>query len=107
MDDKWTVEEKQTIINQAMKRAATDPQFRQLVLRDPGTAVQQIAGKNLPAKFNVRVLERQNYDVTIVLPDLVKAGGELSDAELEQVAGGARGPVVICEISCGSLTNVG
>ncbi len=100
MDDKWTVEEKQTIINQAMKRAATDSQFRQLVLRDPGTAVQQIAGKDLPSNFHVRLLERQNYDVTLVLPDPVKAGGELSDAELEQVAGGWRGPV-LCEITSG------
>ncbi len=102
MDDKWTVEDKQTIINQAMKRAATDPEFRKLVLREPGTAVQQIAGKTLPANFKVRVLERQNNDVTIVLPDPVKAGGELSDAELEHVAGG-RG---VCGVSCGIGTNI-
>ena len=83
----WTEEETQSAIHAALKRAATDAEFRQLALQDANAAVQQITGKTLPEGFRVRVLERAGYDVTLVLPDPAETG-ELADAELEQVAGG-------------------
>jgi hypothetical protein len=83
----WTVEHTQAAIDAALKRAATDAEFRQLALKDASAAVQQVTGKPLPESFRVRVLERAGYDVTLVLPDLAETG-ELADEELEQVAGG-------------------
>jgi hypothetical protein len=87
----WTVEQTQAAIDAALKRAATDAEFRELALKDANAAVQQITGKPLPESFRVRVLERAGYDVTLVLPDLAEAG-ELADEELEQVAGGTLVP---------------
>jgi hypothetical protein len=83
----WTAEQTQSVVNAALKRAATDAAFRELALKDASAAVQKITGKPLPEGFRVRVLERAGYDVTLVLPDPAEAG-ELVDEELEQVAGG-------------------
>jgi hypothetical protein len=84
----WTVEQTQSAINAALRRAATDMEFRKLALSDPAAAVARIAGQPLPEGFRVRVLEREGYDATIVLQDPVE-DGELSDSELEHVAGGS------------------
>ena len=94
----WTEEETQSAIHAALKRAATDAEFRQLALQDANAAVQKITGKPLPEGFRVRVLERAGYDVTLVLPDPAEAG-ELADEELEHVAGGTGG--VMTTVACG------
>lgn len=70
------------------RRAATDPAFRALALANPGEAVKQVAGAPLPEGFKLRIVENDGAHYTHVLPDLVTYG-ELSDAELEGVAGGA------------------
>lgn len=84
----WTIEEAKDVMDKASKRAATDMTFRSKLLSNPNTAVQEIAGKPIPPNVKVRILERQGYDFTLILPDSVGKGGELSDAQLEQVAGG-------------------
>ena len=88
----WTNEQTQSAINAALKRAATDAEFRKLALQDTNAAVEQMTGKPLPEGFRVRVLERAGYDVTLVLPDPAQTG-ELADEELEQVAGGMMVPI--------------
>ena len=84
----WTAGLTQAAINAALRRAGTDTEFRKLALSDPSAAVEQIAGQPLPESFRLRVLERDGYDVTIVLRDPIE-DGELSDSELEHVAGGS------------------
>ena len=85
-----TMDATQSAIHAALKRTATDAEFRKLALTDANAAVQQIIGKPLPEGFRVRVLDRAGYDVTLVLPDPTESG-ELADEELEQVAGGSYG----------------
>jgi hypothetical protein len=85
----WTAEQAQAVVNTALSRAATDGEFRKLALADANAAVEQVAGQPLPEGFRVRVLEREGFDITLVLRDPV-VDGELSDSELERVAGGAR-----------------
>jgi len=101
MDQSWSMSERKRAVDEALKRAATDQEFRALIKRDPSAAVQQVAGKSLPSNYRIRVLDRDGFDATIILPDPVSATGELSDSELEQVAGG-RGA---CGVSCGIGTN--
>jgi|SRR5580658_1716481 hypothetical protein len=80
----------QTAIKKVFKKATTDAAFRKLCLSDAKAAVKQATGEDVPANFKLRFVENQGANLTIVLPDLRPAGGELKDEELEQVAGGGR-----------------
>ena len=73
------------------RRAATDPTFRALALKNPAAAMQQVAGEALPDGFKLRIVENDGAYLTCVLPDPVESG-DLSDAELESVAGGTGRP---------------
>lgn len=100
MATEWTHEEGTRVMDEAMKRAASDPAFRQTILSNPNKAIEQIAGKPVPADFKIRAIEKNGANVTLVLPDPVSPTGELSDTELEQVAGGGR-CAGTCVASCG------
>jgi hypothetical protein len=91
----WSEAEAQKTLNEIAKRAQTDPQFRQLALRDSKAAIAKVNSTPLPPGFRVRFVDNAGANVTVVLPDPVGKEGELSDAELEQVAGGGR-----CGASC-------
>jgi len=73
-----------------LERAATDLEFRKQLLVDWRSAIQKSFNINIPQSFTMRFLERDpGVDAMIVLPDVRAADGELSDHELENVAGGA------------------
>jgi len=83
-------------IFQVMRRASVDKEFRDLALKDGNAAIAKI-NPNLSdtPSLDVHFLDRANpnptrVNISLVLPDLVEAG-ELSEAELELVAGGASG----------------
>ncbi|WP_457653286.1 class IIb bacteriocin, lactobin A/cerein 7B family [Rhodocaloribacter sp.] len=80
-------------IQELLKRSATDWDFRQKLLENPKEAVSEFAGKPVRESFNVAFIENK-ADATFVLPNLVTAGDELSEEELESVAGGVT-PVII------------
>ena len=73
-----------------MDRAAVDPDFRQLCLEDPHSAISEVASRDIPAGVKLRFIEKEGYDMTLVLPPAAGPDGELSDDELEEVAGGGR-----------------
>jgi hypothetical protein len=86
----WSQEEAGRAVQQVMARAATDMEFRRRVLADPAAAVKEVAGKDLPAGFTVKVIENEpGVDQTFVLPDF--QAEDLTDADLEAVAGGGCG----------------
>jgi hypothetical protein len=95
--------EAEQAIEQIIQRAQTDRQFRQLCLDNPNSTVQEVTGKDIPEGFTLRFVENQGADLTVVLPDLVDGNAELSNAELEQVAGGGDKPncAASCGVSCG------
>lgn len=77
-------------MQELLARSATDAGFRALLLSDPRAAVAEFRGvapDQVPETFNVRFVENR-ADATIVLPEFVDAAAELSDADLEAVAGG-------------------
>jgi hypothetical protein len=91
----WNEAEAQKTLAEIAKRAQTDPEYRKLALKDPNTAIGKVNSTPMPAGFKVQFIDNEGANLTIVLPDPISKQGELSDAELEQVAGGGR-----CGASC-------
>ena len=75
-----------------VQRSLEDESFRQRLLDDPKGAVEQELGSGLPEGVEVRVVEESAQTMYLVLPSTsaVGEGGELSDQELEAVAGRRR-----------------
>jgi hypothetical protein len=94
----WTEAEAQKTANEVLKRAASDNEFRKLLLSDPKAAVAKVDPTPLPPGFKIKAFDNNHANATVVLPDMV-TDGELSDAELEQVAGGG-GSANRCGGSC-------
>jgi hypothetical protein len=74
-----------------MKRATTDATFRAALLADPRSTLATELGIEIPADFQFKVLEQPEHGCLMVLPPL--ESGELSDADLEHVAGGSKSGV--------------
>jgi Nitrile hydratase, alpha chain len=73
-----------------VQRSLEDESLRQRLLADPRGALEQELGTQLPADVEVRAMEETADTIYLVLPSAsaVGEGGELSDQELEAVAGG-------------------
>lgn len=79
------------LIDAVVHRAGSDRVFRRQVLADPAAAIVTAYGVTFPAGFQIRFVEKPaDLDVMVVLPDL-RADEELSNDDLEQVAGGTDG----------------
>jgi hypothetical protein len=76
----------QRLIEKAMK----DEAFRKRLIENPGAAIEAETGMKMPEAFKIKVLEEDPQTVYLVLPQNSAANDimELSDAELEAVAGG-------------------
>jgi hypothetical protein len=74
-----------------INRSLDDEDLRQRLLDDPKGAIEQELGSRLPEGVEVRVVEESAEVIYLVLPSASPTGhgGELSDQELEAVAGGA------------------
>jgi hypothetical protein len=73
-----------------VQRTMEDEDFRQMLLDDPKGAVEQELGSRLPEGVEVRAVEESAQIIDLVLPSAspLGQGGELSDQELDEVAGG-------------------
>jgi hypothetical protein len=66
-----------------------DKSFRESLVANPKLAVERALGTNLPENMDVVVLQDSDDKMFIVLPMLLSfETGDLSDAELEKIAGG-------------------
>jgi hypothetical protein len=81
-----------------VKFAMESPQYRQALLEKPREVVAAQFQIQIPAHVNLKVIEDTASTVHIVLPHVVKEGSELSDADLEAVAGGH---TIVKEAECG------
>ena len=70
---------------QLRRRAAIGSAFGKELLRDPRAAIEQALGVSIPAGITIKALEETPDTMYIVVPPM--AGGELSDADLDIVAG--------------------
>jgi hypothetical protein len=73
-------------------KAAQDAAFRAELLANPRAAVEKLFGTALPAHVKLQAVEQPADTYVVVVPTAaaVGAGGELSDADLEAVAGGSK-----------------
>lgn len=73
-----------------VERSLQDDDFRRRLLEDPRSTVEQELGARLPEGIRVVAVEETSDTIYLVLPSASPAGqgGELSDRELESVAGG-------------------
>jgi hypothetical protein len=77
------------LLNAILDRAARDLPFRQQLMTTPAPAIRDAFGVQIPADFRIKFVERgADVDSLVVLPDYRSGDEELSDAELEAVAGG-------------------
>jgi len=79
--------EAQEKYTELLSRSATDREFRNKLITNPRAAIAEFSGHEVSESFNVAFVEN-TADATIVLPDLVSSETELSEEELETVAGG-------------------
>ena len=82
----WTQEKVQETVTQLQEKAATDASFRASLKENPNAAIEKIAGIQVPAGFKINIVDANDADLTIAIPKT--KSDELSDADLEAVAGG-------------------
>jgi hypothetical protein len=70
-----------------LHKSSVDPAFRALALKDGSKAVEQVLGFPLPDGLKIRFVENDGAWMTLGLPP-ARTADELSDRDLEAVAGG-------------------
>jgi hypothetical protein len=65
-----------------------DPEFKKQVLSNPKGMLERYTGQKLPAQVKIFVHEEDANTLHLSIPPAPGNLGELSDADLEQVAGG-------------------
>jgi hypothetical protein len=85
-----------------VERSLQDEDFRQRLLDDPRGTLEQELGRGLPEGVEVRAVEESADTIYLVLPSASRVGqvGEVTDRELEAVAGGEDSTSNANEWSC-------
>jgi hypothetical protein len=68
-----------------IQKSTNDNKFREEFLTDPKKTVEKTFGFKLPDGMKVKAEEENSDTITFIIP---KNSGELSEGELENVAGG-------------------
>ncbi len=72
-----------------LDRALTDPDFRSALISSPHRSLSELYGVAIPEDADVRVLEESETSHFVVIPpDMSTLSEELTDEQLEAVAGG-------------------
>ncbi|HAI77216.1 MAG TPA: hypothetical protein DCM08_13335 [Microscillaceae bacterium] len=81
-------------VEAVLDKAVADTQFKKLVMADPkGTLSKELPDFYIPNDFKIHFYENSTNEVHLLLPPLQTENGELSETELQSVAGGrGRGP---------------
>lgn len=104
-DDPALAKDGQDQYRALLARSATDMAFRKQLLTNSRAAIAEFAGKNVVdvAPMNVVFIENK-ADATIVLPDPVESATELSEDELQTVAGGTIVTTIIIAVESAILS---
>lgn len=84
------IQEGQKKMQELLARSSTDIDFRSKLLENPKEAIAEFTGQPVSDVVDVVFIENRG-DATIVLPDFIDPENELSEDELEAVAGGEIG----------------
>lgn len=92
-------EEQGKKISQLIAKCWSDENFKQKLLADPA-ATLKAEGVELPADLTVKAVENTNKVFHLVIP---AKPTDLSDEDLDMVAGGSCGVCWMCMCGCGLL----
>lgn len=76
------------LMDKIAEQAQKSPKYFDQLMKDPRSLMAKQLGTDIPASINVKVLQETPDTYYVVLPYAPKEGAELSDADLEKVAGG-------------------
>jgi hypothetical protein len=68
--------------------AAKNPEYKKALVTAPKKVIEAQLGQTLPESLDIKVIEDSADTMHMVLPYVPEEGAELSDADLEMVAGG-------------------
>lgn len=81
----------ETAVEQMLDKAIEDDHFKKLLVADPkGTLAKQLPDFYVPEDFRMFFHENTATDIHLLIPPLRNEDDELSEAELDAVAGGKR-----------------
>ena len=84
----WTAEDVKNAIAEIARRSSVDQDFRKLALSDATAALYKVTSRPVPPNLQLRFVENEGNTQMIVLPEMSHGIEELSEEEVEQVAGG-------------------
>jgi hypothetical protein len=87
------------------KFSKSNPTYREALLKNPKVVLEGQMGGKLPSGINVKAVEETPTTIYVVVPYVAKAGDELSDGDLEAVAGGKGGVLGGIEGALGGAVN--
>ena len=76
------------LCDKVVEQAQKNPKYHAQLLAAPRGLMEKQLGTSIPKNVNIKVLEEASDTYYIVLPAFAKEGAELSDSDLEKVAGG-------------------
>jgi hypothetical protein len=80
------------IVDIVVKHALANPAYRAALKKDPKAVLAKQMNTELPANLKVTAVEENANTIYLILPyQAPKEGDELSDSDLERVAGGKGG----------------
>ena len=74
--------------DKVVEQAQRNPKYYESLKANPRALMEKQLGTSIPKNVNIKVLEESADTYYIVLPAFAKEGAELSDSDLEKVAGG-------------------
>ncbi|SFF07921.1 NHLP leader peptide domain-containing protein [Paenibacillus algorifonticola] len=89
----WTHEQFNETVHAVIAKANSDAAFRALAVSDIYAAIKAATGHEVPQQFKINIVDATGYHSTIVLPEVRDAADELTETELESVAGGSKAAV--------------
>ena len=81
---------RQSIEQEIRVKSLKDAEFRQQLLANPKSAIEAAMGVNIPENLEIKVMEESaNHLILTITPELSDSANELSEEQLEAVAGGS------------------
>ena len=76
------------LLDKIVEQAQSNPTYYEQLMRDPRALMSRQLGTAIPESFKIKIIEEPPDTYYVVLPYKAKEGAELSDQDLEKVAGG-------------------